>query len=618
MNRDTRPAETPPGSAGPLPPAQIAKAALRRLALERREPTPQNFANAYAAEAGDTGSDPGSAGTAAESAPPTGAASSALPASSPRPVADGQALAGLIERIVRGVDQGGKQWTRARRRESLQRVLAGSRSDADRLQQRLDQLVTSWSDDTPDVQASSSTDVPPTEVPPTDVPPGGGATAAAPAVPVQASDTAGSEAAAALSPSPAPWPSGLNPVEWRRASGRLGASLVAALPRAAPVVEASAAVAALGPSELADRLAACTAHLREGSAGAEQVQELEGLCAQADRVLQHREHLLEQLGRLAHELTDSLGELAEDDRWAQGQIDAMREVLDAGLSTRGVRSVAELLRLTRQRQGRLRSEREQARDALKALIQRMLGELGELGAQTGRFHESMDRYAGVIERADSLESLTGVVREMVEESRTVAGLVSQTQSRLHEEHQRAETLASRVETLEDELRRLSAEVSTDQLTQIANRRGLIARFDVEQARQAHDGANLCVALLDIDNFKRLNDELGHAAGDTALKALAQAVSQALRPSDLVARFGGEEFVVLLPDTPLDEASQILTRLQRGLSGSLFLHEERPVFVTFSAGVTAYRTAEPLEAALERADVGLYEAKRTGKNRTCVA
>ena len=95
------------------------------------------------------------------------------------------------------------------------------------------------------------------------------------------------------------------------------------------------------------------------------------------------------------------------------------------------------------------------------------------------------------------------------------------------------------------------------------------------------------------------------------------VSRTLRPTDLTARYGGEEFVVLLPDTPVEEGQVILTRLQRSLSGGLFMHEERQVFVTFSAGVTDYRLGERIEDALERADQALYEAKRTGKNRTCI-
>ena len=206
---------------------------------------------------------------------------------------------------------------------------------------------------------------------------------------------------------------------------------------------------------------------------------------------------------------------------------------------------------------------------------------------------------------------------MVAESRTVQTLVQQAQGRLQYEHARATGLSERVVELETELRRLSQEVSTDQLTQIANRRGLVQAFDAERARLERSGAPLAIGLLDVDNFKRLNDDLGHAAGDHALKSLAAAVSNALRPTDLVARYGGEEFVVLLPDTPLEEGEQILTRLQRSLTGSLFMHEQRQVFVTFSAGVTAYRAGERLELALERADEALYEAKRTGKNKTCV-
>ena len=171
--------------------------------------------------------------------------------------------------------------------------------------------------------------------------------------------------------------------------------------------------------------------------------------------------------------------------------------------------------------------------------------------------------------------------------------------------------------LEDELRRLSSEVSTDQLTQIANRRGLLQAFEGERSRVEREGAALAVGLLDIDNFKRLNDSLGHAAGDVALQSLAARVKEWLRPVDHIARFGGEEFVLLLPATPVDEAQQVLTRLQRRLSASLFMHEGQEVFVTFSAGVTAWRPGEAVDAALARADEGLYEAKRTGKNRTCI-
>lgn len=542
-------------------PAQIAKAALRRLVLDKLEPTPENYARAYAQESGEK----------------------PAPADKPAASDDGPALAALIGKLVRGVERGGRHWTAARRKDSLQRVLEGSRSDAKRLQQRLTQLAASWDSDTPDAGVETEP-APLDELPPA---------AAAPAPAIEAPIALKLDAAADDRP-------------WGRIVGTLGDTTCRALP-----AQDDAA------TQLAQSLASLVERVGREGASEPLADELEAICRRAGIVLQHRHHLVDQLGALCQELTASLTDLAEDDSWAQGQCDAMRVKLEEGLTARGVKAVSALLRDTRERQGALRAEREKAREALKTLINRMLSELGELGSQTGRFHESVGRYADVIEKADSLESLAGVVREMVEETRTVQALVQQTQSRLQEEHARASELSSRVNELEGELRRLSSEVSTDQLTQIANRRGLLQAFDAERSRVEREDVPLAVGLLDIDNFKRLNDELGHSAGDEALRSLAAVVSKSLRPSDMVARYGGEEFVVLLPATPVDEGQQILTRLQRSLSGGLFMHEQKQIFVTFSAGVTAYRMGESIEAALERADQALYEAKRTGKNRTCI-
>ena len=508
--------------------------------------------------------------------------------------ADGAALATLIERIMRGVERGGRGWTTARKKESLQRVLDGSRSDAQRLQQRLSQLVASWDGDAADAPLV-------TEAPtPVDGLPAG----AAIILSVTPAATPAATPGVAREVTPA---QPLDRADWQRGLDALGVTVELALP--APNGQADA---------LATALAALRARIKGEGATPPLIEELDALCQSARHVLQHRYHLHDQLALLCTELTASLTELSEDDSWARGQCEAMQVRIDEGLNARGVRAVSELLRDTRARQGVLRAERTQARDALKGLIQRMLSELDVLGAQTGQFHDSVGRYAEVIERADSLEGLAGAVREMVEESRSVQTLVQQTQARLQHEHRHASALSQRVSELEAEMRRLSNEVSTDQLTQIANRRGLLQAFEAERARLARSSSPLCVGLLDIDNFKRLNDELGHAAGDTALKSLAAVVSKTLRPTDHVARYGGEEFVVLLPDTPLAEAQQILTRLQRSLSGGLFMHEQKNVLVTFSAGVTPYRANEPIEAALARADQGLYEAKRTGKNRTCTA
>jgi diguanylate cyclase len=419
-------------------------------------------------------------------------------------------------------------------------------------------------------------------------------------------------AAPPSAPSQAPAALGELPVrEWTTLVQSLEGTLRAALPDG----EARAA-------ELAQDLFQLSRHVADAGATPELVRHADELCHRARRMLAHRQHLLDELGKLCVELTQGLTELAEDDSWARGQCEALQLRLTEGLNVRSVRAASDLLANARKRQALLRGERNQARDALKELIQGMLTELGEFSEHTGRFQANVGRHAEAIAKADSLGSLADVVREMLHDSTEVQALVSQTQSRLQAEQAKAGAMQLRVRELEGELRRLSDEVSTDALTQVANRRGLAQAFEAERARlrrarvDAKPGG-LAVGLIDIDNFKKLNDTLGHAAGDVALQRLAAQVRDQLRPLDTVARFGGEEFVVLLPDTDTTEAQTVLTRLQRSLTASLFMHDNKEVFVTFSAGVTALRDDEALEPALERADEALYEAKRTGKNRTCI-
>ncbi len=531
----TRPA--PLATAPAVSAAHLAKAALRRLAMERLEPTPENYERAYRHESGEGETDV-------------------------------EAITTLIERIVRGLERGGRNWTPARRKESIHRVFAGSRADPKKLHQRLAQLVSNWETDAAATQVDALDALAPATAPP---------------AAVASSETA-----------------------WHGVVGALGGALQQALPK-----QDSAS------QELDADLSRLLQRLEAEGASTATVAETASIAGRAERLLQHRHHLFDQLGKLSGELTASLADFAEDGSWVRGQCEAMRVKIEEGLTARGVRAVTDMLHGARKQHGEVKREREQARDALKSLITQMLAEVDELGSKTGNFHESVGRYAAVIEESNSLESLTSVVREMVAESRAVQTMVQQTQARLQEEHSKATGLSKRVTQLEDEMRRLADEVSTDQLTQIANRRGLMQAFELERGRLERGGGELSIGLLDIDNFKRLNDELGHSAGDEALKSLAAIVSKTLRPTDHVARYGGEEFVVLLPQTPAEEGEQVLTRLQRSLTGGLFMHKDKPIFVTFSAGVTLYRESERIEESLERADQALYEAKRTGKNRTCI-
>ncbi len=146
--------------------------------------------------------------------------------------------------------------------------------------------------------------------------------------------------------------------------------------------------------------------------------------------------------------------------------------------------------------------------------------------------------------------------------------------------------------------RLRAQAETDELTGLLNRKGFLRAAARERAIADRHEAPLSLALIDLDDFKRVNDDHGHAAGDQLLAALAAGWLPALRSGDLVARFGGDEFVLLFPQTTLHDASQALERLRA-------VHPAR-----WSSGLTPWHPGESLDACLSRADTALYEAKST--------
>jgi two-component system cell cycle response regulator len=169
---------------------------------------------------------------------------------------------------------------------------------------------------------------------------------------------------------------------------------------------------------------------------------------------------------------------------------------------------------------------------------------------------------------------------------------------------------------------LEQQVTTDSLTGIGNRRRMTAQISAELERARRFGHPLSLLMIDIDHFKRVNDSFGHDAGDRAIVAVAMALSVDLRASDSAARFGGEEFVVLMPETPLNMACDVAERLRRSIA-SLRLEGDdgRPVTLTVSIGAAmagARGQAETPSALLSRADRALYQAKAEGRNRVARA
>lgn len=157
---------------------------------------------------------------------------------------------------------------------------------------------------------------------------------------------------------------------------------------------------------------------------------------------------------------------------------------------------------------------------------------------------------------------------------------------------------------------------TDSLTLLANRRGLEEALAHERDRAARTGEPLSVVALDLDLFKRVNDTWGHAVGDRLLSAVGEALRAGVRPYDVSARAGGEEFLLVLPATSRERAADVAERLRARLAQLAV--EGLPERVTASAGVAELATGETTEAFLARADAALYEAKRLGRNRVVLA
>lgn len=163
--------------------------------------------------------------------------------------------------------------------------------------------------------------------------------------------------------------------------------------------------------------------------------------------------------------------------------------------------------------------------------------------------------------------------------------------------------------------------TTDELTLLANRRHMHALLDVEQQRRrASSGpAPVSVALIDIDFFKIINDRFGHAAGDTVLRTFAQAATATMRAGDTLARWGGEEFLLLMPDTGLSDALVALARI-RAAAAALRFHTIDPTLrMTFSAGVAAALLSEArFDDTIGRADAAMYQAKSNGRDQVVAA
>ena len=157
----------------------------------------------------------------------------------------------------------------------------------------------------------------------------------------------------------------------------------------------------------------------------------------------------------------------------------------------------------------------------------------------------------------------------------------------------------------------------DALTGIWNRQALNEMMEKEFDRWQRYQRPLCIVVWDVDFFKRVNDNYGHDAGDKVLKTIARIFQQATRDADFIARFGGEEFVGVFPETRLEDALALANKIREKVANSKFHYEQKPVPITASAGLATFSPGDTIEDVFKRADKALYQAKETGRNR-CIA
>ena len=321
---------------------------------------------------------------------------------------------------------------------------------------------------------------------------------------------------------------------------------------------------------------------------------------------------------LLHMVFENIAVLSVDDRWLQGQAEALMTAAMPPLTLRRLDDVQRRLKdvIFKQTEAKARTleAQEQMRDMLATFIER----LAKITASSTTYQGTMERCADLIGKAHSLQDIAPVLQEVMSATRAMALDSRLTHDELQDLRERTEAKRAQVVQLQEELDRASAQARHDPLTGSLNRKGLDEAMEREIARARRLGSPLCVALLDVDNFKSLNDRLGHAGGDAALIHLAQVTREVMRPQDLLARYGGEEFVIVLPDTAAESGVAAMTRLQRELTTRFFLQGAEKILITFSAGVAQLNGSERSVDAISRADQAMYLAKRSGKNRVVTA
>ncbi|MBY0475493.1 MAG: diguanylate cyclase [Nitrosomonas sp.] len=317
--------------------------------------------------------------------------------------------------------------------------------------------------------------------------------------------------------------------------------------------------------------------------------------------------------KLLNMLMDSTGELLVEDPWVGMRLNKLRDTISRPLDLQVIEQAEHYIEEIAQRQEIIRHNLNEAKTTLKLMVTSLITNIEELSDTTGEYQVKLEQYSQRISNADDIKELNQLLGLIMKETRQMQTSALNYRRDFLAARAEVSFAQNKIDQLETKLVEMGEKVHEDHLTGILNRRGLDTAFEREASRSIRHEHPLCYALLDIDNFKQLNDTHGHKVGDDALKYLVESVKDTTRPEDIVSRYGGEEFVILLPNTNLEEAVQIVSRIRRNLTKKFFLHENNRLLITFSAGVAQLRPEESQESIFKRADEALYRAKKGGKN-----
>ncbi len=600
----------------PLSPAEIARETLIQLASRRMAPTPDNFRAIYQGISGrtDDGEDQpldlklaesvksladANGGQAARKAVEQALARrdwqssrSAILAlanitgATARTASASQSWPRLLKELIGGFDHGNAAWTKARKRSALDSLMSGT-ANGDTLLSRLEALVAAWKESEPSkpLQMGEHTD----------------------ATPLASDDAVTDD----MGPAP----------EQPCTSDPLPASVGLLRDCLATTLETTLPGLLRHMPDLAWEAHTLATRARQASSPA-LLEKFGGDLREFTRRIELQGggdgRMREALLGLLRLLIDNVEQLVEGDHWIQGQVTIVKAVLSRPLTPEVIDQAEQAIKDLMAKQSALRRGVEEARASLKSLLQNFIERLGEMSDFTGTYQEKLGSYSDKLEHTQDLDSINEIIRELVRDTRAMKDNAEQSRSALATAREHVKHAELRIQQMEHDLEQMTARVRQDPLTGVLNRGGLDEAFKSEAGRADRKNSVMSVALLDIDNFKALNDSLGHQAGDEALQYIVGIIKEHLRPSDQLARYGGEEFVVLLPDSDIAVATEVLTRLQRELTKRFFLHGNKRLLVTFSCGLTERQPGEELDLPIVRADRALYQAKRAGKNRVVVA